>query len=75
MQIRLRRTNGLVIELPEDAKFIELLDLDGNPGIVIIAGHQQIKICRPGDEEFRNYVGIFSLKPSEVKTIPMPSPE
>ena len=72
MQIRLRRTNGLVIELPEDAKFIELLD---NPGIVIIAGHQQIKICRPDDEEFRNYVGIFSLKPSEVKTIPMPSPE
>ena len=72
MQIRLRRTNGELVKLDPDIRFLEILDLDDKLGLVIMAGDQEIKICYPQDADFNRYIIAFPQKTSAVKSLTLP---
>jgi hypothetical protein len=62
---------GRVIPLPENCKFVEVCDLDGNLGQVVYSDTQGfIRILGPGEPESERYAKLFGLKWSRVIKLP-----
>lgn len=62
--IRLRTKTGKRLKVAEDVPFIEICDMDGNLGAVVLQFNEgtEIKIVTPGDDSFDNYVKTFKSK-------------
>lgn len=60
--IRVRTTKNEVHALPEDTKFVEILDEEGNLGIVLYEDAAGMNVFLvPEDEMFKQYCKLFRL--------------
>ena len=68
--IRIRRASGQTVDLPEDARFVELTDLRGRLGVLLILREDRTDICHPEDAVFRKYAASLQLPTTPVREIP-----
>lgn len=60
--IRARTTQNEVKTLPEDTKFVEILDEEGNLGIVLYEDAAGMNVFLvPDDEMFKQYCKMFGI--------------
>jgi hypothetical protein len=69
--ITLRTLGGAVTKLPPEVKFVEISSADGLLGaVVFVTGDGQVRITRPGDPDFDNYVRHHRLRPARLIKLP-----
>jgi hypothetical protein len=68
--LRIRSLEGVVRQLEEDERFVEIADLDGKLALLIYEREDgSIVMLNNKDKKFADYVGLYGLESSAVKDL------
>ncbi|NBX04400.1 MAG: hypothetical protein EBR02_10160 [Alphaproteobacteria bacterium] len=65
--IAIRRLTGEHVELPEDARFVEILDFRGRVAILLYENEEgEIVLVKKNDPEMQEYLRLYGLVGSKT---------